>query len=122
MGEIDAEKGATADAIFEFLHAGSRPQTLGHLGNLYARAGQVDNALAIIPQLEDTVRNEGIGRYEIALVYAGLGRKTEAFKWLEEAYKVHDEGLTYIKVEPCLDPLRDDPRFKDLLSRVGLAQ
>ncbi|WP_245818093.1 TPR end-of-group domain-containing protein [Granulicella rosea] len=122
MGEIDAEKGAYADAIFEFLHAGSRPQTLGHLGNLYARAGQVDNALAIIPQLEETVKNEGIGRYEIALVYAGLGRKTEAFKWLEESYKAHDEGITYIKVEPCLDPLRGDPRFNDLLSRVGLTQ
>jgi TolB-like protein/Flp pilus assembly protein TadD len=122
LGEIDAEKGDYADSITEFLHAGTRPQALGHLGNVYARAGRVDEATEIISQLEDAVKNEGVGRYEIALVYAGLGRKTEAFKWLEESYRTHDEGITYIKVEPCLDPLRSDPRFDDLLSRVGLSQ
>ncbi len=120
LGEIQAEKGAYADSITEFLHAGTRPQALGHLGNVYARAGRVDEARSVIAQLEDTVKNEGIGRYEIALVYAGLGNKTEAFKWLEESYRTHDEGITYIKVEPCLDPLRGDPRFNDLLNRVGL--
>ena len=120
LGEIDAEKGAYTDSITEFLHAGTRPQALGHLGNVYARAGRVEDAMSMISQLEDTVKNEGIGRYEIALVYAGLGNKTEAFKWLEESYRARDEGITYIKVEPCLDPLRSDPRFKDLLNRVGL--
>jgi tetratricopeptide (TPR) repeat protein len=122
LGEIYAEKGQYADSISEFLHAGTRPQALGHLGNVYARAGRVDDAMSTIAQLEDTVKNEGIGRYEIALVYAGLGKKNEAFKWLEESYRTHDEGITYIKVEPCLDPLRGDPRFDDLLSRVGLTQ
>ncbi len=122
LGEIYAEKGAFADSIAEFSRAGSRPQALSHLANAYARSGQVDVALAIIPRLEDTVKNEGIGRYEIALVYAGLGKKDEAFKWLEEAYKTHDNGLTYLKIEPCLAPLRSDPRFDDLLSRVGLSQ
>jgi len=122
LGEIYAEKGAFADSIGEFNKAGSRPQALGHLGNALARSGQTDAALAIIPRLEETVKNEGIGRYEIALIYAGLGKKTEAFRWLEESYKTHDEGLTYLKIDPCLDPLRSDPRFDDLLSRVGLAQ
>lgn len=122
LAEIYAEKGSYADSIAEFSRAGSRPQTMGHLGNVYARAGQTDAALDVITHLEDTVKNEGIGRYEIALVYAGLGRKPEAFKWLEEAYKTHDEGLSYLKIDPCLDPLRSDSRFDDLLSRVGLAQ
>jgi TolB-like protein len=122
LGEIYAEKGKYADSIAEFSRAGSRPQAVGHLGNTYARAGKVDDAMAQIPHLEESVKNEGIGRYEIAIVYAGLGKKEEAFKWLEEAYKARDEGLTYLKIDPCLDPLRSDPRFDDLLSRIGLAQ
>ncbi len=73
-----------------------------------------------IARLEKDVQEDGVGRYEIAFVYAGLGRKQEAFKWLEEAYRAHDVGLVYLKVNPCLDPLRADPRFNDLMLRVGL--
>ena len=122
LGEIYAEKGDYANSLAEFLHAGTRPQANGHLGNMYARENKVDDAMELISHLEDSVRTEGVGRYEIALVYAGLGKKDEAFKWLEEAYKARDEGLTYLKIDPCLDPLRSDPRFNDLLSRVGLTQ
>jgi hypothetical protein len=92
------------------------------LGNAYARAGQVDAAMKAISLLEDHVRKDGVGRYEIALVYAGLGRKNEAFKWLEESYSARDVGLLYLKVDPPLDPLRSDPRFDDLVRRVGLAK
>jgi tetratricopeptide (TPR) repeat protein len=92
------------------------------LGNAYARAGKTDAALKTISQLQERVRKDGVGRYEIALVYTGLGNKTEAFKWLEESYKAHDAGLLYLKVDPLLDPLRSDPRFDDLVRRVGLAK
>ncbi len=122
IGDIYAEKGMYAESIASFLKSESGPYSLGHLGNVYARAGQVDAALRTITQLEDHVRKDGVGRYEIALVYTGLGRKTEAFKWLEESYKAHDVGLLYLKVDPPLDPLRSDPRFDDLVRRVGLAK
>jgi len=121
-GDIYAEKGMQAEAIREFIKSGNGPYSLGHLGNAYARAGQVDAALKIIPQLEERVREDGVGRYEIALVYTGLDRKKDAFKWLEEAYNAHDSGLLYLKVDPTLAPLRSDPRFDDLLRRVRLAQ
>jgi len=62
----------------------------------------------------------GIGRYEVALVYAGLGEKDEAFAWLEKSLEAHDKGLAYLKIDPCLDPLRSDPRFDRLVRRVGL--
>jgi len=55
------------------------------------------------------------------LVYAGLGDKKSAFQWLEDAYRAHDVGLVYLKVDPCLDPLRGDTRFDSLLRQVGLA-
>ena len=92
----------------------------GSLGNTYARAGRITEARATIPKLEEHLRKDGIGTYEIALVYAGLGEKDEAFQWLEKAYAVRDKGLTYLKIDPPLDPLRSDPRFQDLLRRVGL--
>ena len=85
-------------------------------------AGQVNAAKETITELEKHVQKDGVGRYEIALVYAGLGEKAEAFKWLEDAYRAHDVGLVYLKVDPCLDPLRSDPRFDDLMRRVGLAK
>lgn len=122
MGDIYAEKGMQAESIREFIKSGDGPYSLGHLGNAYARARQVDAALKTISQLQEHVRKDGVGRYEVALVYAGLGKRQEAFKWLEEAYAEHDVGLLYLKIDPCLDPLRSDPRFDDLVRRVGLTK
>jgi tetratricopeptide (TPR) repeat protein len=121
LGDVYVGKGRYSEAISEFLKSGDGPYSLGHLGYAYARAGKVDAAQRTISRLEEDVRKDGIGRYEIALVYAGLGRRQDAFKWLEDAYRVHDVGLVYLKVDPCLDPLRSDPRFTDLLQRIGLA-
>lgn len=122
LGDVYAEKGMYADSIAEFLKSGKGPDSLGHLGNAYARAGQVDAARKTIAELEKNVRKDGVGRYEIALVYAGLGKKQEAFKWLEESYRAKDVGLVYLQVDPCLNPLRSDPRFDDLVRRVGLTK
>ncbi|MGA2534399.1 MAG: tetratricopeptide repeat protein [Terracidiphilus sp.] len=122
LGDVYAEKGMYTESIAEFLKSGNGPDSVGHLGNAYARAGKVDAARKTIAELEESVRKNGVGRYEIALVYTGLGKKQEAFKWLEEAYGARDVGLVYLKIDPCLDPLRSDPRFDDLVRRVGLAQ
>jgi hypothetical protein len=73
----------------------------------------------MIRRLEAHVQKEGIGRYEIALIYAALGEKDEAFAWLEKSFEARDKGLTFLKIDPCLDPLRSDPRFQDLIRRVG---
>jgi hypothetical protein len=53
-------------------------------------------------------------------VYTGLGEKDSAFKWLEQAYRDRSGSVRYLKIEPRLDPLRSDPRFLDLLRRVGI--
>jgi len=83
-------------------------------------AGQRAKANQTVSTLKDYVQKRGVGTYEIALVYAGLGNKDEAFAWLEKSYKARDKGLTYLKLDPCVDPLRSDPRFQHLLRRVGL--
>ena len=56
----------------------------------------------------------------MALVYVGLGDKTQAFEWLEKAYDERCEYLVYLPTEPVADPLRSDPRFKHLLDQLGL--
>ncbi len=58
----------------------------------------------------------------IALVYAGLGEKDEAFAWLEKAYEERSFQLQWLNVEPRWDSLRSDPRFADLIRRIGLPQ
>jgi TolB-like protein/Tfp pilus assembly protein PilF len=121
LGDIYAEQGRYDESIAMFLKSGNGPYALGHLGNAYGRAGRNAQALRLIPQLEKSVQDTGVGRYEIALIYSGLGQKKEAFRWLDEAYRAHDVGLVYLKIDPCLDPLRSDPRMDDLLRRIGLA-
>jgi len=108
------------EAVGEFQKLGDKPHALGHMGNAYARMGKVTEARGTISRLEEHVKKTGIGRYEIALVYAGLGEKDEAFIWLEKSYDARDKGLTYLKIDPCMDPLRSDPRFARLVQRVGL--
>jgi TolB-like protein/DNA-binding winged helix-turn-helix (wHTH) protein/Tfp pilus assembly protein PilF len=107
-------------AILEFQKLGDVPHGLGHLGNAYARRGLKAEARAVVLKLKEHVHKTGIGRYEIALVYAGLRDNDKAFEWLESAYQVRDKGLTYLKVDPCLDPLRTDQRFAPLVLRVGI--
>jgi len=121
MGIIYRDKGSYKKAIEQFQVLGANPHYLGHLGNAYARDGQVTQARRIIAELKKNVRHDGVGTYEIALIYAGLGDKEAAFAWLERSYKVHDKGLTYLKMDPCMDPLRHDGRLQDLMHRVGLA-
>jgi TolB-like protein len=121
QGAIYAEQHEYPDSITAFQKAGNGPYTLGHLGNAYASAGNATSARDAIAHLKNSVQRDGVGRYEIALVYAALGEKDQAFDWLEKSYRAHDVGLVYLKVDPCLDPLRSDQRFESLLSRVGLA-
>jgi len=120
FGVVYREKGLYEDSVRAFMNLGDHPHALGHMGNAYARWGREAEARAIIPRLQEHIRQNGIGTYEVGLVYAALGDKDSAFEWLEKAYAIRDKGLTFLKVDPCLDPLRSDPRFQDLLRRVGL--
>jgi TolB-like protein/Flp pilus assembly protein TadD len=121
LGIIYCEKGSYEKAIQEFRILGDNAHTVGHLGNTYARAGQIEEARQAVSKLKGYIQKDGLGTYEIALVYAGLDDKDEAFAWLEKSYEVRDKGLTFLKLDPGLDPLRADPRFQSLLRRVGLA-
>jgi tetratricopeptide (TPR) repeat protein len=118
MAEIDVEKGRYDEAVQKFKELPG-PHALGHIGNIYAREGRVAEAKAVIEQMKQEVQRTGIGRYEVALIYAGMGDKENAFAWLQTALKTRDKGMLYLKIDPCVDPLRSDPRFQQMLTAVG---
>lgn len=118
LGNIYTEKQMYSDAGQKYRNLDG-PHATGHLGNVYARQGRLSDAQAAIEQLKQEVERSGIGRYEIALIYAGLGDTNNAFEWLERSFGSRDKGMTYLRIDPCLDPLRADPRLRDLMRRVG---
>jgi TolB-like protein len=120
LGVIYVEKNMYQEAIQQFQKLDDQPHALGHMGNAYARMGREAEAREMISKLQKHVQDTGVGRYEIALVYAGLGEKDEAFAWMEKAFDARDKGLTYLKIDPCIDPLRSDSRYQNLVRRVGL--
>jgi serine/threonine-protein kinase len=90
------------------------------LGHCYAVSGKRDEAQKIMAELQELSKQRYVSSFEIALIYTGLGEKEQAFDWLGKAYQEQSDMLVYLKVEPRLDPLSGDPRFRDLLRHVGL--
>src|SRR5439155_7610929 len=88
----------------------------------YARGGRRAEALAILRKMEDNARKSHQGNFLVAAVYAALGDKDPAFRWLDEAVKQHDTFLPWIKVDPELAPLRGDARFDTLIRRIGIPE
>ncbi|HEU5238880.1 MAG TPA: protein kinase [Pyrinomonadaceae bacterium] len=117
------ETGRVERAIPEFQKAveltGGTMGTLAGLGHAYALAGQTEKALEVIQRLQDESQQSYVVPYDIALVYAGLGDKDQAMAHLEKAYEARFGWLIWINVEPKWDFLRDDPRFQDLIQRMG---
>jgi len=90
------------------------------LGWIYAMSEKNDEAKRILEQLKDLSNKHYVSPYWIALVYAGLGDNNKAFEFLEKAYEERYEMMIWIKVNPLFDPIRADPRFSELLKKVGL--
>jgi tetratricopeptide (TPR) repeat protein len=94
----------------------------GHLGHAYALSGQQGEAEKLLNELREESKQKYVSQYNIAIVYAGMGDKEQTFAWLGKAIADRDSNITQIKVEPAFDGLHSDPRFADLLRRIGLAE
>lgn len=95
---------------------------LSEEANLYGRAGRPAEARRALARLLELNRRQPIDAGAVIWAYLGIGDKEQAFTWLEKAYTQHSNSLTTLKVEPGFDPLRNDPRFQDLMRRVGLSE
>ena len=95
------------------------PHLVGTLGYYYGRAGSKDDARKALTELEDMSKHRFVASYWMAAVHAGLGENDEAFSWLEKSYTERSWWLVFLKMDPMMESLRSDPRYADLIKRMG---
>ena len=119
-------KGMWEEAIKEMQTAaslsGDSMLIKAQLGHAYASSGRISEAERILAELLESSRQRRVSPYYIAMVYAGLDDKDQAFAWLEKAYEERSRRLWALQVVPTWENLRSDSRFADLLRRMGLPQ
>jgi serine/threonine protein kinase/tetratricopeptide (TPR) repeat protein len=90
------------------------------LGYVYATSGKHEKALQILGEFEDLAKSRYVDSYLLAMIYSGLGDKNNAFSRLNKAFEEHSASMVFVKSDPFLAGLRSDPRFPELLRRMGL--
>ena len=75
-----------------------------------------------LPQIATELGVDGVVEGTVMRGYTLIGETDEAFAWLERGYREHDSLIVQLKANPLLDPLRADPRFQDLLRRIGFPE
>jgi serine/threonine-protein kinase len=127
MGFAYQQKGMYDEAIKGYEKAisgaGRIPSALVLLAYAYASSGRKAEATRIVDELTGMARQQQyVSPYDLAILYTGLGDKDRALEQLNKAFDERAGWIIYLKVEPLFDPLRSEPRFADLVSRLGLPQ
>ncbi|MGQ0543054.1 MAG: tetratricopeptide repeat protein [Blastocatellia bacterium] len=91
-------------------------------GYAYAKSGRRREAEQVVNKFREIAKTQNVVTYFIASIYVALGDKDKAFVELEKAYQERDWWLRFLKVDPLMDSLRDDPRFAGLLKRMNLPE
>src|SRR5260370_16970245 len=124
LGWVYDEKKKYGEAIAELEKAanlGNRHELIvASLGKVLAESGRKQEARKLLEELEEPSKHPYISPSLIPLVHIALTKKDQAFASLEQGFAARDQWMLYLNVDPHLDNLRSDPRFKDLLRRVGL--
>jgi len=126
LGDAYMRLGRPAEAMreIETVAALSRrsPMSLAGLARLYAQTGRPAEAKALLGELLSLSARRYVSPLSIASVYFALGGNDRAFEWMEKAYAERSNGMAYLAVEPYFEPWRSDPRYQDLMRRVGLTE
>lgn len=101
--------------------SGYNPLILGPLGSCHGEAGNTAKALELLEALNEAAKQAYVAPMSWVMLYLGLRDTEHAFEWLEKAAGARDILLYYLKVGPIYDSIRNDPRYDDLLHRIGLA-
>jgi len=125
FGNAYYQKGMYDEAVAEYLQgfagAGLQPEKIAEFKEAFARGGIKGFYRHWLDQLESKPLREQ-NYVLIGELYARLDEKDQAFEWLEKAYAQHSDGIVRLKEEVGFDNLRSDPRYADLLRRIGLPQ
>ena len=122
LGLAYTQKGMHEEAIAEFQKAGNledQAETVGELGYVYAVSGKRSQAQEALYDLKERSERAFVSPYNLAKVFVGLGEKDLTFEFLEKAYEERSEWLIWLKVDPKLDSIRSDSRFRKLMQRIG---
>jgi serine/threonine-protein kinase len=124
LGLVYEQQGKYAEAISEFTQVinliGRKPLGVAALARAYALSGQRAEAQKLLTELQEQAKVRYVSPSSVAMIFAALGDKEQAFSWLEKAEKTRDGILVRLKVDPRFDTLRSDSRFEELLKRIGL--
>jgi TolB-like protein/Flp pilus assembly protein TadD len=122
LAQVLEMKGARDAAIAEYQKAralNDDPAVLGYLGRVYGISGNKTETQKILEELKKLSKERYVSDYSFALVYIGLGDKEEALRWLEQSYQDRaGSDVGWIRVDPLLDPLRNEPRFEALAEKI----
>ncbi|HSE96700.1 MAG TPA: tetratricopeptide repeat protein, partial [Blastocatellia bacterium] len=125
LGQAYAQRGLYSEGIIEcqkeISSAGRDPRIEFSLAYNYAKSGKRAEAEKLASELSAAWERRYFPPFLMAIVYAGLENSDRALEWLDKAYDARDPQLIWVKVEPGLDRLHSDHRFKELLQRMGLA-
>ncbi len=125
LGQAYERKGLAEEAITQYRKALylsiNSPGIMSALGHACAQAGKPEEARHVLDELKEMSKERYVSPYFIAEVYRGLGELDKTFEWLEKAFADRSDWLVWIGVEPAFDDLRSDPRFINLLHRIGLS-
>ena len=126
LGQVYEQKGMYAEAIAMYqksIDSSARTTNiLGLLGHAYAASGKRGKALNILDEMKGMSRHSYVSPYDLAILYTGLGDKDQTLEQLKKAYEDRAGWIIYLRVEPLFDPLRSDPRFRDLQRTIGRPQ
>jgi tetratricopeptide (TPR) repeat protein len=111
---------AVSEARTAFVDSRENSHFLAVLGHAYGLNGQRDEAQIVLEQLEERKPRSHTSPFLLALVCAGLGQKDDAFQYLNEAFDERTGWMVWLRSYPPLDTICEDPRYKDISSRVGL--
>jgi len=123
LGRVYIDAGMYAEAIAELETAVDLTGHVTHggmLGHAYARVGRRDDAARELEILTEFAKQGNCPAFKFAVIHAGLDDKEQAFEWLEKAYENREFAMAILSVGQGFNSLRDDPRFDDLLRRIGL--
>ncbi len=122
LGQTYEYMGNTEAALTEFREAArlspGTPLMTAGLAAAYARSGNRPEALKLLASLSVLAQHEYVSPYYIAVVYAALGESNQALDWLDKAYADRSNGMVFLKMDPDLDPLRGNPRFKAIQKKL----